>query len=260
MLVNRSHYSGETGGGSNMWGALIGAGATIGGGLLDHFLNKDSSDDAFEKSLHHSKRAIRDRVRDAELAGIHPLYALGASTSTPSPMVFESRLGESMSRAGQDVSNVVSRQMDKEGRRRAILEEHMLAAQIAKLQAEKNLVDQEALRLLDQNRGPGSIHSFDPGRQGIGGQQDSGLYDIVPPDRSTTRPGEPGIEAGPSPAFKPYTLPGLGLEVLLPAGTDVGETLENVKWYMWPTIYAVNKRYYGKEHADKLLKWANPFK
>lgn len=237
----------------------IGLGSQIGGSIYDRWANKDEARDVEARNLHWSKRAIRDRVRDAEKAGIHPLYALGANTTTPQAQAV-------MSDTGQQIGESINRAIDRPGRIERSLSQQLLEAQILKLQSERALIDQEALRI-KFGRGAGSGNAdggimVDPGGEVVDGQQDSGKFMVEPPKRSTTPPGMPGIESGPGPAFRKYTLPssGGGLEVLLPAGTDVGETLENVKWYMWPTIYAVNRRHYGEAHADKLLKWANPFK
>lgn len=98
-----------------MWGPLISAGANLIGG----FFNREAQADANAQRMqlanaqmaeqrHYATHGIRMRVKDAEKAGIHPLFALGASTSSYTPQTVgveaETGLGNAMSSMGQDIS------------------------------------------------------------------------------------------------------------------------------------------------------------
>lgn len=99
--------------------ALIGAAANIAGG----FINKGSQDEANRtnremaiENIRLQKRfaqeGIRWKVEDARKAGIHPLYALGAQTTSFSPVsvgaVGDTSLGSGIAAAGQDLSRAVN--------------------------------------------------------------------------------------------------------------------------------------------------------
>lgn len=101
-----------------MWPAIIGAAGSLIGGLL----GKSSADDAREQSQQNLDRqiqlqrefaqhGIRWKVDDAKAAGIHPLYALGAQTTSFSPISLTNPVDNSMANAvshmGQDVSRAV---------------------------------------------------------------------------------------------------------------------------------------------------------
>lgn len=75
-----------------MLGALIGAGASIAGGLLSNKSQKEANraaeaqnerNIALQKEF--AQSGIQWKVKDAEAAGVHPLYALGAQTTSFAP-------------------------------------------------------------------------------------------------------------------------------------------------------------------------------
>lgn len=72
--------------------ALVGAAASIAGGLLSNKAAKDANKQAEANALRQealqkefAQSGIQWKVKDAEAAGIHPLYALGANTVSYSP-------------------------------------------------------------------------------------------------------------------------------------------------------------------------------
>lgn len=98
-----------------MIGSLISAGTNLLGG----FLNRSATEKAnqqrvalaqqqMDEQRHYATHGIRMRVKDAQKAGIHPLFALGASTSSYTPQTVgveaETGIGDSMVRMGQDLS------------------------------------------------------------------------------------------------------------------------------------------------------------
>lgn len=88
-------------------GAVIGAGADLLGGFLDRRENR-----------RFAQNSIQWRVQDALAAGVHPLFALGASPSFP-----PSPIGGSISAAGEKIGNAVAAS-------RNIGERELLKAQI----------------------------------------------------------------------------------------------------------------------------------
>lgn len=82
-------------------GSLIGGGLSLAGSLFGQ-----SSEADLQKQF--AKNAIQWKVKDAEKAGIHPLYALGANTVSYAPQ----GLGSSLSEAGQDIGRAVGAAFD----------------------------------------------------------------------------------------------------------------------------------------------------
>ena len=60
--------------------------APIIGGLMSNESNEDAGNANAALQREFAQNGIRWKVADAEAAGIHPLYALGAQTSPASPL------------------------------------------------------------------------------------------------------------------------------------------------------------------------------
>lgn len=82
-----------------MLGSLISAGANLLGGLLGNKAAKKERD----TQIAFAQNGIQWKVKDAEAAGIHPLFALGAPTSSYSPISTGGGLGEGVAAMGQDL-------------------------------------------------------------------------------------------------------------------------------------------------------------
>lgn len=96
------------------WGALIGAGSSLLGGI---FGNK-SQQAALDYQKAYNKKKIQWLVQDAQKAGIHPLAALGSPVagSFASP-VGSSPLGDSIADAGAALGAGISRAEERQDRR-----------------------------------------------------------------------------------------------------------------------------------------------
>lgn len=102
-----------------MIGNIISAGASILGGFMNRASQKDAqtqtayfADKNMRMQEEFAQNGIRWRVNDAKKAGIHPLYALGASVPsyTPSSVSFagDTSLGNSFAAAGQDIGRAIN--------------------------------------------------------------------------------------------------------------------------------------------------------
>lgn len=126
-------------------GSLIGAGTSVLGGLLGNSEAKKNRK-LQEEAMYNG---IQIKVKDAEEAGVHPLYALGASTFSPTPIM--SGMPEAIGNAGQDISRAVSAAQD--GQERASTYSKSLQA----LQLERGALENELLRGQIRNlNSPGS--------------------------------------------------------------------------------------------------------
>lgn len=105
-----------------MFGDLISGGVKLIGGLMgkeDAEDNRKAQQDMAAQNIQLQKdfaqAGIRWKVNDAKEAGIHPLYALGATTHNFSPVSIgndaSSPLGDALSSAGQDIGRAVNSTM-----------------------------------------------------------------------------------------------------------------------------------------------------
>lgn len=177
-----------------MLGALIGAGANIIGGLLGKSSAEKQASQNIAMQKEFAQKGIQWKVEDAKAAGLHPLAALGAQTSSFSPIsVGGDPLAAGISSAGQDISRAVdatrsqSQRLDAYGKtvqdlnlRRMGLENELLASQIAKI---------------NQAGTPPPMPTAGD-RYLVDGQAQSGLVKTNPLAINSTAPGSASSEAG----------------------------------------------------------------
>lgn len=106
-----------------MFGDLISAGAKLIGGYMDRKAAEDAnaqrvalSQEEYRRQKEFAKEGIRWKVKDAQAAGVHPLFALGASTSSYAPQsigVEKESIGSALADMGQDVGRAVNATVSK---------------------------------------------------------------------------------------------------------------------------------------------------
>lgn len=84
--------------------AAISAGASLIGGAMSNSANRAQRSQEYERQKEFAKQGVRWKVEDARAAGIHPLAALGAQTSSYSPVAIGDSMGPAMAAAGQDIA------------------------------------------------------------------------------------------------------------------------------------------------------------
>lgn len=119
-----------------MLGALIGAGATLAGGLL----NRSHADKQAKLQREFAQSGIQWKAADAEKAGISKLYALGANTASYSPVSIGGGMGDALSAAGQNIGRAVDSTASPVGRA------GHLATEIASTQLEGLKIDNDIKR------------------------------------------------------------------------------------------------------------------
>lgn len=145
-----------------MIGSIISAGANIIGGLM----GQSSASKAAEQQAaiarqniqlqeDFAKKGIRWKVEDARSAGIHPLYALGAPTTSFNPISMSSTadnsLGRGIAAAGSDIGRAMNATRTGPERvdaytkavqglslEKGALENQLLASQIKRLETQSN--------------------------------------------------------------------------------------------------------------------------
>lgn len=133
-------------------GPLIGAASSLIGGIFGSNSAKKQQQAQLELQEDFAKKGIQWRVKDAQKAGIHPLYALGAQTSQFSPIAISGNdMGAGIAAAGQDLSRAIDATRTQGDRNSAItktmqdlqltrmgLENELLSAQIARVKQPGN--------------------------------------------------------------------------------------------------------------------------
>lgn len=116
-----------------MWAQALGA---LAGSVLDFVGNKNNADKNIKLQKQFAQQGIQWKVADAKQAGIHPLAALGAQTTSFSPV----QVGSNFAQAGQDIGRAMQGTQNENTKtastlaklqlQRAELENTLLASQI----------------------------------------------------------------------------------------------------------------------------------
>lgn len=228
--------------------AGIAAGAGLVGGILSNKAQRESAAEINAANIQQANEnramqekfaqyGIRWKVEDAKAAGIHPLYALGASTHSFNPVGVgavgsgSDNVGPAIGQMGQDISRAVnSTKTDDE----KTITQLQIAGLKADLQGKEidNAVRSKALSNVVPNNPsfPGS-DNFIPG-QGNSNRQNKTLVTEKPLERTVSQPGRLSQEAGWRPDVS-YARTDTGLTPMVPE--SLSESLEDdiVGKLMW---------------------------
>lgn len=248
---------------------MIGAGLKGAGMVMDQInYNKsraaarDMATQNIEWQQAFAKNALQWKVKDAEKAGVHPLYALGAPTMSFSPVSLGGGSAPSMAASlgsmGQDISRALAAGMPKEGK----IEAFTQAAQT--LQLENMQLQNDKLRSDIAKTNNAGTPSLPPSSGGdaylIPGQAESGLVktkplEIAPPHSS-------------NPSHEPASITDTGFArtatglVPIPS-KDVKERIEDIMPHEWAHYIRNNIGPYlgaGKPPAAALPAWADAWR
>lgn len=182
-----------------MIGALIGAGASLIGGMLGQKSQEKQQAQNIALQKEFAKKAIQWKAADAEKAGISKLYALGANTVSYTPnSIGGSPLGEGIASAGQDIGRAMAAGQSNTSRTAS------LALAAAKTQLEGLQLDNDIKRVslaskIATTNQPGTAPgiNLEGTTPFIPGQGNSSilLEKKIPP----SHPGAPNAEAGVNP-------------------------------------------------------------
>lgn len=189
-------------------GTVIGAGL----GLLGGFLGRDSSKKqaeaqrAWEREV--AQNTIQWRVADAQKAGIHPLYALGAPSIQAGNVMFEDPLPHAIAEAGQNIGRTISEQQTTRDKLVSALQLDLLQSQARRANAEAGIAElQEMASLSARNTQNGlGIHNETervndmgqvPAVRGteVPGASEQGFYEVQPSKYTSGSVKAPGMEA-----------------------------------------------------------------
>lgn len=219
-----------------MWPSLISAGASLVGGLINRRSNESAGNKNQDLSRDFAQHGISWKVADAKRAGIHPLYAMGANTSSPgAAYVGDSSLGQSVSNMGQDISRAV--QAGQSATARA-------ATEIQKAQLEQLNLQNEGIRL-DNQRKTGQLGPPLP-------------FEKKPAEITMSNPDIPHLTAGPSsPGGTLFNMGMLGDNWDLPSG-QLNQALEDMGLAKYAYVFANNQEKIARAIADYMEPVFNP--
>ena len=140
--------------------SVIGGAGALAGGAISANNQRKMAELNYKHQKEFAQNGIRWKVSDAKAAGIHPLYALGASTSSYSPVSGyggDNGIGEAAAQFGQGIGRAVEAGMTKEERQRENAKREMqetfdLALRQQELEAGRERISESRLRnkLLEQ--------------------------------------------------------------------------------------------------------------
>lgn len=122
----------------------------VGGAILDKLFGDDSAEKQAELQREFAQNGIRWKVEDAKAAGIHPLYALGASTAQYAPIT----VGTDFASQGQNLGRAISAMRtpaEKEGAFQKTVE----ALTLDKMGLENEILRSQLRNINSPGTGPG---------------------------------------------------------------------------------------------------------
>jgi len=135
-------------------GGLISAASSFLGGQSAQRSQEKMAAENIALQKQFAQEGIRWKVADAKAAGIHPLYALGANTTSFSPVSIGSPGGAGIAAAGQDIGRAVNAMRTPDEKHEAY-ENALRALQLRRGELENTLLASR-IRVLNQpGTGPG---------------------------------------------------------------------------------------------------------
>lgn len=240
-------------------GALIGAGASLLGGAMSSRAGarEAARDRRFQEAF--ARQGIQWRVADAQAAGVHPLYALGAPLQQASPIgINTGQMGQAVADAGQQVSRAIAATETADQKQIRELAIRRARAETRGSEAQALILDAQAQKLLREIRSQpsfpsgsfsGGIEGQEPLTLSPGMPMPAGSFDQLlpqPSKRVSSRSSEPHVETGRSPMGSVFDV-SRRMEFMLPS-KDATEALESISESLPQQVlwYSMNRlRYAG---------------
>ncbi|WNK13032.1 MAG: DNA pilot protein [Microvirus sp.] len=260
--------------------ALVAGGGALIGGALGALTGRTTAKENVEYQREFASHGIRWRVQDAQAAGVHPLFALGANTQgfAPNPVVpydygiaqAGQNMGQAM-RAGQTVDERALQQAQLENLASATSKNqseslYYLSMAAAARQQPSTAIDDpfvQANRFVIEEGKP--VFPSNPRRvyepeQGLAqaGPLIQRLPDRPPIGQERIDPRfDQSVQEGTNPAWTRWNMD-RGFEIVLPnagsQGGSLAESMEGIPSVAWPIIYEKNVQLYGPGWADRFAK------
>lgn len=223
---------------------MLDAIANIAGAFIDKAASRNAAGLNRDMQREFAQKGIRWKVEDARAAGLHPLAALGAQTSSFQPTFVGGGLGEGLAAAGQDISRAMDATRTADERRltqtaasaaaelAAADARETARAQRALLASQTALADAQAadIRNRPHNQvGPPMPSGKDAGISGTGvmvPDKELGAYKQKLPEIPTARPGSGGGMLAGAPLPGERTISFRGNTYRIPNVEDVDSLME----------------------------------
>lgn len=215
-----------------MIGELIGAGASILGGLMGNKANEKASQKQYEQQKEFAQSGIQWKVKDAEAAGVHPLYALGANTVSYAPQSVGGPDFSFVGQAGQNIGRAIDATRSNPAKLSAMAQTAQ-AIQLEGFQLDNDIKRTQlasALALVNQAGSAPGLPSVttSPSINGMPGQGNAPQIDFT--KKAAPSEGIPSIEAVAAPEVAMYKSRG-GYAPQIPQ--NLSESFEQD----WPGFY-----------------------
>lgn len=207
MLATIGAIGGALGGLGQAAGGLAGLFGGGGGGTNWESVRiaRENAERQYQIQKEFAQSGIQWRVADAKAAGLHPLAAIGAAPASYSPASYvgadtlpgaSQDIGRSLAQMGQGIHRAANAASSKEDREAQAYNTTMRIENVRKAGLENQLLETQIeaskLALLRAGTGPGiptgpSVASTPQGK-----------FEIKPAEVTSSRPGQPHLEAGPA--------------------------------------------------------------
>ncbi len=179
-------------------GSIVAGISALAGGVLSSKSNRkanaaNAANSQLDRDMQRefAQQGIRWRVEDAQAAGIHPLYAMGASLPTYSPSaisVGSTNSGAGLAAAGQNIGRAIDATRDPKQRASA----RLTALQLERGELENDLLRSQIVRLNAPQTGPAFPTATSAPQNLLPGQGDSGILPELAPNVAVqgTRPSQ----------------------------------------------------------------------
>lgn len=244
----------------------IGAAVSAAGAAATGDSSRKSMHEQMDAQREFAQMGIRWKVADAKAAGIHPLYALGANTTSYSPVsVGDTGVGTAMSGLGQDLSRAYAANQSREERETALAKAAFRQSELdAQNRAEHQArleglqLDNEAKRMENRDKalgltgrntplfqqlnaptqvGPGFPSAVASPVEDHRGRVDAGAITLKPVEQISRDPNSPNRESGSHPGFKRVEVaPGQYMDVpTFQTDAEIPQTLREMYayWRKW---------------------------
>lgn len=204
-------------------GPLLGGAGQAAGGLASLFGGGGGSQQNYIGSAANQQlnfqmaaaaNGIRWRVADAEAAGIHPLYALGAPTFNPGPTSFDvgspsprHDIGGALSNMGQGIDRAVRATQTSPEKYASIDDLLIKQNMVERSSLENDLLRAQIARMSTVTPNFPMINQNGP----MASQGNLGVHEMKPNEVTTTQPSAPSAAAGPPAPSVQFTRSGNGL-------------------------------------------------
>ncbi|UDN67490.1 DNA pilot protein [robinz microvirus RP_32] len=240
-----------------MLGELIGAGASILGGVM----GQSSRDKDRKMQKEFAQSGIQWKVEDAKKAGIHPLAALGAQTTSFAPVsAGEPSIASGLAAGGQDISRAIN-QTTGSGARMDAYTKTIQDLNIQRMGLENQLLGSQIAKINQAGMPPPMPGQGD--RFLIDGQSNSPLVKDTPLKRIVSDPLNPHSESGAVPDMGFARTPTGWAPVMSKDFQErseedkIGELFWNIRNRLGPTLTGVGNPP-GAPISDKEYWFYNP--